>query len=75
VPDEHRTDSLAFGGPNVHWTFGCSASPIANLERDAREDTRVRYEALCADYGMEPTRNNRGIRHCARTNGAQWLIP
>jgi hypothetical protein len=46
VPEEHRTDSLA--------------AAFANLERDAREDTRVRYEALCVDYGMEPTRNNRG---------------
>lgn len=49
VPDEHRTDSLA--------------AAFANLERDAREDTRVRYETLCADYGMEPTRNNRGVAH------------
>ena len=32
------------------------------LER-ARDDTRVRYEALCADDAMEPTRNNRGIAH------------
>jgi hypothetical protein len=22
-----------------------------------------RYEALCAHYGMEPTRNNRGVAH------------
>lgn len=49
VPEEHRTDSLA--------------AAFANLERDAREDTRVRYEALCADYAMEPTRNNRGVAH------------
>lgn len=49
APHEHRTDSLA--------------AAFANLERDARDDTRVRYEALCADYAMEPTRNNRGVAH------------
>ena len=30
---------------------------------DAREDLTTRYEALCAHYGMEPTRNNTGVAH------------
>jgi hypothetical protein len=29
----------------------------------AREDLTRRYDALCAHYGMEPTRNNRGVAH------------
>lgn len=53
VPAEHRTDSLS--------------AAFANLARDAEEDLRGRYEALCADYRMEPTRNNRGVAH---ENGA-----
>ena len=28
-----------------------------------RQDQTRRYEALCAHYGMEPTRNNRGVAH------------
>ena len=43
--------------------LSCSASPFANLDRDAGEDLRTRYETLCNDYGMEPTRNNRGVAH------------
>lgn len=53
VPKEHRTDSLS--------------AAFANLERDVEKDLRDRYEALCADYRMEPTRNNRGVAH---ENGA-----
>jgi hypothetical protein len=49
APMEHRTDSLS--------------AAFANLERDTRDDLRARYEALCADYRMEPTRNNRGVAH------------
>jgi hypothetical protein len=49
VPYEHRTDSLS--------------AAFGNLEQDAEEDLRTRYAALCADYQMEPTRNNRGIAH------------
>ena len=30
---------------------------------EAQEDLTRRYEALCAHYGMEPTRNNRGVAH------------
>ena len=49
VPREHRSDSLS--------------AAFRNLDRDAREDLTRRYDALCADYGMEPTRNNRGVAH------------
>src|ERR1700726_559504 len=47
VPREHRSDSLS--------------AAFRNLERDAQEDLTQRYEALCAHYGMTPTRNNPGI--------------
>ena len=53
VPLEHRSDSLS--------------AAFANLDKDARDDLRRRYEDLCADYAMTPTRNNRGI---ARENGS-----
>ena len=52
-PREHRSDSLS--------------AAFRNLSRDARLDLTARYEALCAHYGMEPTRNNRGEAH---ENGA-----
>ena len=53
APREHRSDSLS--------------AAFRNLAKDAREDLTRRYDALCADYGMEPTRNNRGVAH---ENGA-----
>src|ERR1700694_3980491 len=49
APLEHRSDSLS--------------AAFRNLAGDAREDLTRRYDALCADYGMEPTRNNRGVAH------------
>ena len=49
APREHRTDSLS--------------AAFGNLDRDAHKDLKKRYEALCADYGMEPSRNNRGKAH------------
>ena len=49
VPREHRSDSLS--------------AAFRNIDKDAREDLTRRYDALCADYGMEPTRNNRGVAH------------
>lgn len=49
APREHRSDSLS--------------AAFRNLERVAREDLTSRYNALCAHYGMQPTRNNRGIAH------------
>ncbi len=53
VPAEHRSDSLS--------------AAFRNLDQDATEDQTGRYEALCAHYGMQPTRNNRGVAH---ENGA-----
>jgi hypothetical protein len=53
APSEHRSDSLS--------------AAFRNLDRDARDDLTQRYEALCAHYGMQPTRNNRGLAH---ENGA-----
>jgi len=49
APREHRSDSLS--------------AAFRNLDSDAREDLTRRYDALCAHYGMEPTRNNRGVAH------------
>ena len=49
APREHRSDSLS--------------AAFRNLDRDAAEDQTSRYEALCAHYGMQPTRNNRGVAH------------
>jgi transposase InsO family protein len=49
APREHRSDSLS--------------AAFRNLDRQAREDLTTRYDALCAHYRMEPTRNNRGVAH------------
>jgi hypothetical protein len=49
APIEHRSDSLS--------------AAFRNLAKDAREDLTRRYDALCAHYGMDPTRNNRGVAH------------
>src|SRR6202158_1696055 len=49
APLQHRSDSL--------W------AAFRNLDDDTRQDQTRRYEALCAHYGMEPTRNNRGVAH------------
>lgn len=49
APREHRSDSLS--------------AAFRNLDAEARRDLTKRYEALCAHYAMEPTRNNRGVAH------------
>ena len=49
APREHRSDSLS--------------AAFRNLDAAAREDLTSRYDALCAHYLMEPTRNNRGVAH------------
>ncbi len=49
APHEHRSDSLS--------------AAFRNLDRNARDDLTRRYEALCAHYGMEPSRNNPGLAH------------
>jgi len=53
APREHRSDSLS--------------AAFCNLDRDAKEDLTRRYEELCRDYRMTPSRNNPGIAH---ENGA-----
>lgn len=53
VPAENRTDSLS--------------AAFRNLAKDRAKDMTRRYEELCAHYGMEGTRNNRGQAH---ENGA-----
>jgi len=49
TPLQHRSDSLS--------------AAFRNLAADTRQDQTRRYEALCAHYRMEPTRNNRGLAH------------
>jgi transposase InsO family protein len=49
APREHRSDSLS--------------AAFRNLNREAREDLTSRYDALCLHYGMQPSRNNRGVAH------------
>ena len=53
APAENRTDSLS--------------AAFKNLAKDQKEDMTRRYRELCAHYGMEATRNNRGVAH---ENGA-----
>lgn len=53
APLEHRTDSLA--------------AAYKNLDADAQADLTARYAQLCGHYGMQATRNNRGVGH---ENGA-----
>jgi hypothetical protein len=50
------------GAPSAHRSDSLSAA-FRNLDDDARADLTKRYDALCAHYGMEPTRNNAGIAH------------
>jgi hypothetical protein len=49
APRNHRSDSLS--------------AAFCNLDADVRTDLTRRYDALCTHYGMEPTRNNRGVAH------------
>jgi transposase InsO family protein len=49
APLQQRSDSLS--------------AAFRNLDNDTRQDQTRRYEALCAHYRMEPTRNNRGLAH------------
>ena len=53
TPHQHRTDSLS--------------AAFKNLNRDAVQDLTGRYRQLCRDYGMVPSRNNKGMAH---ENGA-----
>ncbi len=64
--------ALAEGLQNALWALGCAplqhrsdslSAAFRNLDADTRQDQTRRYEALCAHYGMKPTRNNRGVAH------------
>jgi transposase InsO family protein len=59
--------ALAEGLQNALWALGRAPSSLSaafrNLDDDTRQDQTRRYEALCAHYRMEPTRNNRGVAH------------
>ncbi len=64
--------ALAEGLQNALWALGCAplqhrsdslSAAFRNLDADTRQDQTRRYEALCAHYGMAPTRNNRGLAH------------
>ena len=68
--------ALATGLQNALWLLGGAArehrsdslsAAFRNLEHETKADLTERYEALCAHYGMQPTRNNRGVAH---ENGA-----
>jgi hypothetical protein len=49
APREHRSDSLS--------------AAFRNLAPEVEEDWTARYAGLCSHYGMEASRNNRGIAH------------
>jgi len=49
APLQHRSDS--------------PSAAFRNLDTQTQQDQTRRYEALCAHYRMEPTRNNRGLAH------------
>jgi len=49
VPETHRTDSLS--------------AAYKNFSDKAKEEFTEAYAQLCAHYGTEPTRNNKGISH------------
>jgi hypothetical protein len=49
VPQQHRTDHLS--------------AAVRQLRKEEKEDWTVRYQALMAHYGMQPTWNNVRIAH------------
>src|SRR5947208_12011373 len=49
VPLQHRTDHLS--------------AAVRHLRKEEQEDWTVRYQALMAHYGMQPTWNNTGVAH------------
>lgn len=49
VPTTHRTDSLS--------------AAYKNLSKETSEDFTKAYKELCEHYSMEPTRNNKGVKH------------
>ena len=49
APTEHRSDSLS--------------AAFHNAAEDSAANLTTRYAALCAHYGMRPTRTRRGVAH------------
>jgi hypothetical protein len=49
IPETHRTDSLS--------------AVYKNCANKEKEDFTQSYQELCTHYGVEPTRNNKGISH------------
>ena len=49
VPLQHRTDHLS--------------AAVRHLRKEEQEDWTLRYQALMAHYGMQPTWNNTGVAH------------
>jgi hypothetical protein len=49
VPEQHRTDHLS--------------AAVRQLKKAEQEDWTLRYQALMAHYGMQPTWNNTGVAH------------
>jgi transposase InsO family protein len=64
--------ALAEGLQNALWALGGAplghrsdslSAAFRNLDRAAHDDLTSRYDALCAHYGMTPSRNNPGVAH------------
>ena len=64
--------ALAEGSQNALWALGCAplqhrsnslSAAFRNLDDDTRQDQTRRYQAPCAHYRTQPTRNNRGQAH------------
>ena len=45
----------------------CASAAFRNISKDDGEDLTESYRQLCEHYGMQATRNNRGVAH---ENGA-----
>src|SRR6266481_5951799 len=52
-----------FSSRRRHTRWNCDWSSDVCSSDLTRQDQTCRYEALCAHYRMEPTRNNRGVAH------------
>lgn len=50
------------GAPQTHRTDSLSAA-YKNLPKSAHQDFTKAYEDFCKHYSMEPTRNNKGVKH------------
>lgn len=53
---------LCGGSPETHRTDSLSAA-FKNLTKEEKKDATSMYEELVEHYGIEPTRNNKGVSH------------